>query len=412
MSHHRKHAAFELMVQLMSFLGKDRLQPKGYTPNPQVNWEKILGVLTECESKTKNIYQRQNLFTLGVYGDFYRYLLTILIAEKYLELKDAKAVHKYSAERRLLLDKHFSSLIEWFTPYQKNVAELKDVVLPQPLVVKSYEADTATKLYKNYVQTFNKTSSYKLQADIPAYAKWEAVLSELEGIELAMLNTLYAKHSTTHVCYRYLQVLAGAEKYLQSAKKENPERTALVHEHLTLAIEKLQLTQAQIPALNQIAVSLQIKASEVASSSAPEKQQLYRNEKLTPVLKKIEAYANFLKSDPRSHSFFGTNLRVVNKGQMLLDFVTDMQNATDLTEIKKMIRDFDLQQNKYIHHKVIFSLGQNATTLYFNSLMSNIGCTTRLRTTTMTLIDELRALINEPNDISLSNTHKTRSNIM
>ncbi|WP_133136130.1 hypothetical protein [Legionella rowbothamii] len=417
MSHYRKHAAFALMVQLVSFLGKERLQIKDYTPNPQVNWEKILGVLTECESKTKNIYQHQNIFSLQVYNYFYRYLLTILIAEKYLELKDAKAFNKHSAERRLLLDKHFSSLLEWFTPYQKNVAELKEFVLPQPLVesqiVKSYEADTATKLYKNYVQTINKTSFYKLHADIPAYNQWVDVLSALERAEIVMLHNLYDKSLNADGCYRYLAALAGAEKYLGSTKKDKLQRRAQVHEHLTCVIETVKLIQAKEPSLISLTIPSSRTVRETVSSSVPkERQELYRDEKLTSVLKKIEDYANFLKRDPRNHSFFGTSLRVSNKGQMLLDFVTDIQNATDLSAIKKIIHDFDLQQNKYLHYKAIFSLGQNATTLYFNSFMSNIGCATRLRTTTITLIDELRALINDLKDISLSSPHRASSNIM
>ena len=411
MPHYRKQAALELIVQLKAYLGTDRLQPKDYMPKPEVNWNKILEVFAEYEAKTKNLYQHKNIFSLEVYSFFYQYILAILIAKKYLDLKDANTIHKHSAERRVLLNEHVHFIIERLTPYQKNHEGLKDLVLPpssaEPQKAIDYEANTATKLYKDYVQAYNKTSSYKLDSKIPDYFKWEDVISDLERAELTMLYNLHSKQPDKETGYRYIQVLAGAEKYLERAKKDNPHRTALVHEHLTFVIETLQLMQAKVPALIPLAIPPQMMASKGESSPASEKPKPYRNEKLTPVLKKIENYATYLKNDPRSHSFFGTNLRVSNKGQMLLDFVTDIQNATDLNEIKKLISDFDLQRNNYIHHKAIFSLGQNATTLYFNSFMSNIGCATRLRTTTITLIDELRELVNESNLMPQRSTRNT-----
>ncbi|WP_058534124.1 hypothetical protein [Legionella saoudiensis] len=410
MPHYRKQAALEFITQLSLLMQRDKLEPKEYTPNPQVTWDKILMALGQSEANTKNIYQRQSIFSIQVFSYFYQYALALLLAEKYLNLKDKNAIHKHSAERRELLQKHAHYLIEQFTPYKNNIAELSDFVLPRPLAENqkaiNYEAKAATQLYKNYVQAYNKTSGSKLNGEVPTYYAWADITAGLEEAESTLLHNLYDKQPCAVFCYRYLQILSGAEKYIQDAKKNKQQRLAFIHEHLTFVIEKLPLIQAQVPALNQVAISSHTMIGTVMSASSSEKKP-YTNMKLTPVLKRIEDYANFLKKDPRNHTFFGTSLQVTNKGKMLLDFVTDIHKASDLKEIKKILRDFDLQQDKYIHHKAIFALGQNATTRYFNSFMSNIGCATRLRTTTITLIDELRELVNEQDDMSLTSTRNT-----
>ncbi len=141
MPHYRKQAVLEFITQLWLLMQRDKLEPKKYTPklepkkytpNPQVTWDKILIALDQSEANTKNIYQRQNIFSLQVFSYFYQYALALLLAEKYLNLKDKNAIHKHSAERRELLQKHVHYLIEQFTPYKNNIAELSGFVLPRP----------------------------------------------------------------------------------------------------------------------------------------------------------------------------------------------------------------------------------------------------------------------------------------
>ena len=95
----------------------------------------------------------------------------------------------------------------------------------------------------------------------------------------------------------------------------------------------------------------------------------------------IEAYANILKNDKRTHTFFCINLRVKDKFNELEKFINEIKSAQTLTELQEKLKQFyhGAQRSNY----EILNTGQNITTRLF-----------KLKTTTIEKIDAFNKLVN------------------